>query len=105
MVQKIYLKIHPVSCTNTNHDVTDFVNHRMVKNTKTWLSWENNISFLWNKKCLTCASDYTFGEVIVLQQRWPLKQDWITEFAFSVTRVLLVTALAFVETLHDFSSM
>ena len=30
-----YSKIHLVSCTNTHHDVTDLVNHGMVKNTKT----------------------------------------------------------------------
>ena len=29
--------MHPVSCTNTHHDVTYFVNHGMVKNTKTWI--------------------------------------------------------------------
>ena len=52
VVQKIYSKIHPVSCTNTHHDVTDLVNHGMVKNTKTWISWERNIIFLWNKKIL-----------------------------------------------------
>ena len=41
---KDILKMHPVSCTNTHHDVTDFVNHGMVKNTKTWISWEHNLS-------------------------------------------------------------
>ena len=30
--------MHPVSCTNTHHDVTDLVNHEMVKNTKTLIS-------------------------------------------------------------------
>ena len=30
--------VHPVSCTNTHHDVTDLVNHGMVKNTKTLIS-------------------------------------------------------------------
>ena len=35
-VQKIYSKLHPVSYNNTRHDVTDLVNHGMVKNTKTW---------------------------------------------------------------------
>ena len=40
MVQKIYSKIHPVSCTNTQHDVTGLVNHGMVKNTITWISSE-----------------------------------------------------------------
>ena len=35
VVQKIYSKIYLVSCTNTHLDVTDSVNHGMVKNTKT----------------------------------------------------------------------
>ena len=26
--------MHPVSYTNTHHDITDLINHRMVKNTK-----------------------------------------------------------------------
>ena len=44
--------MHLVSCTNTNRDVTDLVNHGMVKNTKTWICWERNIIFLRNKKIL-----------------------------------------------------
>ena len=32
---KDIFKMHPVSCTNTRHDVTDLVNHGMVKNTET----------------------------------------------------------------------
>ena len=38
--QKIYSKLHPDSCTNTHYDVTNLVNHRMFKNTKTLISWE-----------------------------------------------------------------
>ena len=52
MVQKIYSKMCLVSCTNTHHDITDLVNHRMAKNTKTWISWKRNIIVLWNKKIL-----------------------------------------------------
>ena len=52
VVQKIYSKIHPVSCTNTHHDVTDLVNHGIVKNTKTWISWKLKLFFLRNKKIL-----------------------------------------------------
>ena len=44
--------MHPVSCTNTHHDMADLENHRMVKNTKSWTSWERNITFLWSKKIL-----------------------------------------------------
>ena len=28
-------KMHPVSCTNTHHNVGDLVNHCIVKNTET----------------------------------------------------------------------
>ena len=52
VVPKIYSKMHFVSCTNTHCDITDLVNHGMVKNTKTWISWERNIIFLWSKKTL-----------------------------------------------------
>ena len=37
VAQKIYPEMHLVSCTNT-HDITDLVNHGMVKSTKTWIS-------------------------------------------------------------------
>ena len=46
---KIYSKTYFVSCTNA-HDTTDLVNHGMVKSTRTWISWERNITFLRNKK-------------------------------------------------------
>ena len=49
---KWYIQKCTVLCTNTHHDVTDLLNHGMVKNTKTWISWERNITFLWNKKIL-----------------------------------------------------
>ena len=52
VVQKMYSKMHLVSCINAHHDVTDLVNHEMVKNTKVWLSWEQNITFQQNKKIL-----------------------------------------------------
>ena len=47
--------MHPVSCANTHHDITDSVNHGMIKNSKTQISWEQNITFQWNKKiCNLC---------------------------------------------------
>ena len=55
VVLKIYSKMHPVLCTNTHHNVTDFVNYEMVKNRKTWISWEWNIKFLRNKKILNLS--------------------------------------------------
>ena len=45
-------KMYPASYTNTHHDVTNLVNHKMVKNTKIWISWERNTTFLWNKKII-----------------------------------------------------
>ena len=46
----IYSKMHPVSYTNIYHDVTDFVNHEMDKNTKTLMYFrEGSITFLRNK--------------------------------------------------------
>ena len=57
--------MHPVTCINTHHDVKDLVNQGMVKNTKTWISWEWNMTFLRNKKkFFYCASDDTFWEVV-----------------------------------------
>ena len=43
---KDIFKMHPISCTNTYHDVTDLVNHEMTGNTKTWISRERTITFL-----------------------------------------------------------
>ena len=64
---KRYIQKCTTSCTNNHHDATDLVNHEMVKITKTWISWEQNIIFLQKiKKFLACASDNPFAEVIVL---------------------------------------
>ena len=41
-----------ISYTNSYHDFTDLVNHEMVKNTKTLISWELNITFPLNKNIL-----------------------------------------------------
>ena len=52
--------MHLVSCTNTHRDVTDLVNHGMVKNTK--LEYlEKGTYFLYEiKKFIICALDGTF---------------------------------------------
>ena len=44
--------MHPISCSNTHHCVKDLVNDGIVKNTKIWISWEWNITFLQNEKIL-----------------------------------------------------
>ena len=38
--------MHPISYTNTHHDATDLVNHGTIENTKTWISSEQNGTFL-----------------------------------------------------------
>ena len=48
----IFSKMHLVSCTNTHHGIINLVNYGMIQNTKTWISWEQNITFLWNKEIL-----------------------------------------------------
>ena len=50
----------PISCNNTHHDVIHFVNHGMVKNAKTRISWERNITFLWNKKIINLCLTWHF---------------------------------------------
>ena len=47
---KRYIQKWTVSCTNTHHDVTDLLNHGIVKNTKKWIYWEPSLNFLQNKK-------------------------------------------------------
>ena len=76
VVQKIYSKMQPVSCTDTHHEVTDLVNHRIVENTKTWISWEWNITFLQNKKILNLClkwhilRDYHFVAEVTFKQTY-----------------------------------
>ena len=57
---KIYSKMHPVSCTYTDHDVIDLENPGIVKNAKTWISWEPNKTFLRNKKTLYLCLNWHF---------------------------------------------
>ena len=71
VVQKIYSKMYFVSCPNTHRDVTYLVNHGMVKNIKTWISWERNVIFLRNKKILN------------LRLRWHILRSYC--FAAEVT--------------------
>ena len=48
--------MYPISCTNTHHDVADFVNHGMVKQKLECL--ENGRELFYEiKHFLTCASD------------------------------------------------
>ena len=49
---KNILKMDLVWCTNTHYGVRVLINHGMVKTTKTWISWEQNITFLQNKTVL-----------------------------------------------------
>ena len=86
-VQKIYSKMYLVLCTDTHRDVTDSVNHGMVQNTKTWISWEQNVIFPWNKKILNlcliccilrsycCEAEVTFNTDTALTIRKKVRQQ------------------------------
>ena len=53
--------MYPVSCTGTHHDVTDLVNHWMVKNVKeSIISREQNKIFYATKNFLTRGSGGTY---------------------------------------------
>ena len=52
LLNGLWFKRYIQKCTLSHCDVTDSVNHGVVKNTKTWISWEQNIIFLRNKKIL-----------------------------------------------------
>ena len=55
--------MRPVSYTNTHHDVANFVKHRMVKNTKNWISRERNTTFLSNKTILNLCLRWHILEI------------------------------------------
>ena len=77
--------MHLVSCTNTHHDVTDLVNLEMVKNAKSWTSWERNITFLQNKKilnmCLRWHISSSHNFVVEVTFKWQTQRmeiiNWI----------------------------
>ena len=79
VVRKICSKMHSVSCNNTHHDDTDLVNHGMYKNTKTWISWERNITFWRNKRNLN------------LRLRWNILSGcrFVAEVTFNFVRNIL----------------
>ena len=83
VVQKIYSKMHLVSCTNTHRDVTDLVNHGMAKNTKTWISWERKIIFRRNKTILNLCF------------RWHILRIYrfVAEVTFNITLPSLIVQL------------
>ena len=76
VIQKMYSKMHPVSCTNIHPDVTDLEIHGIVKNTETWVSWERNITFLW--KILTSASDVVSDYRFVAEVTFKYAQPFVT---------------------------
>ena len=59
-----------VSWTNTHHGITDLINHGMVKRTKTWISWEQYITYLQNKK------------IVNLCHRWHILRSLVVEVTF-----------------------
>ena len=79
--------MHLVSCTNTHPDIIDLVNYGIVKNTKTWISWEWKITFLKNKKTLN------------LCLKWQILRSFC--FVGEVTFKVLSLSRIFVEFISD----
>ena len=73
---KLFLKLTLVISINYPSFVNDLVNHGMVKNTKTWISRERNITFLKNKK------------ILKLCLRWRIlrKYRFLAEVTFNTNR-------------------
>ena len=82
VVQKIYSKMHPVSCTNTHHDATDLV-----------ISQERNIAFLWNKKiidlCLRWHILRSYCVVAEVTLRWKMYLQNFGKFLLWMLDLLL----------------
>ena len=66
--------MHPASCNETHHHVTDLVIHGMVKNTKAWIYWEWNITFLRNKNDLWNNLRNKLRNDLCL--RWPILRSY-----------------------------
>ena len=59
--------MHPVSCTNTYHNVIDLENHGGCLKIQNVEYLENRTYLFYEiRKFLTCALDNTFSEVFVL---------------------------------------
>ena len=82
--------MHTVTCSNTHHDVTDLVNIEMVKNAKTWLSWERNITFLQNKKIISLSlwwrivRNYNFVVEVTFKIRNYINEEVLRSIYFSI---------------------
>ena len=82
--------MHTVTCSNTHHDVTDLVNLEMVKNAKTWLSWERNITFLQNKKIISLSlwwrivRNYNFVVEVTFKIRNYINEEVLRSIYFSI---------------------
>ena len=100
VIQKIYLKMYFVSCTNTHRDVTDSLNHGMVKNTKTWISSERSIIFLRNKKILNLClrrhilRSYYFAAEVTFKfpEFWSCVQDPVSCFLCPGSCIMLLVS-------------
>ena len=92
---KRYIQKCTVSYTNTHHDVTDLVNHGTDKNTKTWISWQRNITFFRNKEILNLClrwhilRSYLFVAEVALS-RWPASLLKMSLFHKCFSNILLV---------------
>ena len=71
------------------------VNHEVVKNGKTWISWKRNTNFLWNKKIL----DLCF--------RWNILRNchFVAEVTFKIKHLLNRSNMKLGKTIVDNSSI
>ena len=97
-LNSVYFFVGVVSCNNIHRDVTDSVNHGMVKKAKTWISWERNIIFLWNKKILNLCLRWHILRSYCFVAEVTFKEQYRTVF-WLVDHIYLFYFLKFVFTL------
>ena len=86
--------MHPVSCTNTAHDVIDLVNHGMLKNTKSRISSKQNGTLLQKKKDVSQKKSFsrTTYKFQNLSKQYGLV-FFISFYLFCVYDFLLITSI------------
>ena len=68
-----------VLCTNTDCDVTDSVNHGMVKYTKTWISWEHNIRWHILRSYCFVVVEVTFKQIKISDELYKDEKSLIKD--------------------------
>ena len=80
----------------THHYVTDLLNRGMARNTKTWISWEQNINFLRNKKILNMCfrwyilRSYHFVAEVTFKHNLYLKMKFVKQAIYIMWSKLFI---------------